>query len=284
MRVSPRISTGCVRNEARRLCRSGDRTARSRLLCPPAGQDTLCADDALRPDTEIARHVTKHGDGVKCYGALGGRCPSGVARRRPTEARSSIANHPNIATSTGGSYIQHRRLRRYDPHFRRTPALHWAVSARFPRTSRTRSCRAARWPPPHRSHGGKCRLARHGRVGRFLSRVMGFSLYQHFDDKDISTEYSALMSKVMANGNGHVKFPINEPAEGRREIADRRVSGFLPGPGVQHIALATYDISQTVAKMQRAGSRFPEPCRIPTTRNCRIALAKSMSRLKNWRS
>jgi 4-hydroxyphenylpyruvate dioxygenase len=57
----------------------------------------------------------------------------------------------------------------------------------------------------------------------FYAHVMGFQLYQHFDDKDISTEYSALMSKVMSNGNGYVKFPINEPAEGRRKVADRRV-------------------------------------------------------------
>ena len=64
----------------------------------------------------------------------------------------------------------------------------------------------------------------------FYADVMGFSLYQHFDDKDISTEYSALMSKVMANGNGYVKFPINEPAEGKKQIADRRVSGFLSRP------------------------------------------------------
>jgi 4-hydroxyphenylpyruvate dioxygenase len=64
----------------------------------------------------------------------------------------------------------------------------------------------------------------------FYANVMGFSLYQHFDDKDISTTYSALMSKVMANGNGYVKFPINEPAEGKKEIADRRVSGLLLRP------------------------------------------------------
>ena len=65
----------------------------------------------------------------------------------------------------------------------------------------------------------------------FYAHVMGFSLYQHFDDKDISTEYSALMSKVMANGNGYVKFPINEPAEGKKQIADRGVPGLLPRPG-----------------------------------------------------
>jgi 4-hydroxyphenylpyruvate dioxygenase len=76
----------------------------------------------------------------------------------------------------------------------------------------------------------------------FYAKVMGFSLYQHFDDKDISTEYSALMSKVMANGNGYVKFPINEPAQGKRRSQIEEYLEFYPGPGVQHIALATKDI------------------------------------------
>jgi 4-hydroxyphenylpyruvate dioxygenase len=90
----------------------------------------------------------------------------------------------------------------------------------------------------------------------FYGRVMGFQLYQHFDDKDISTEYSALMSKVMSNGNGYVKFPINEPAEGRRKSQIEEYLEFYQGPGVQHIALATDDILSTVAQMQAQGIEF----------------------------
>jgi 4-hydroxyphenylpyruvate dioxygenase len=90
----------------------------------------------------------------------------------------------------------------------------------------------------------------------FYARVMGFSLYQHFDDKDISTEYSALMSKVMANGNGYVKFPINEPAEGKRKSQIEEYLDFYPGPGVQHIALATNDILHTVNKLHQQGIEF----------------------------
>jgi len=90
----------------------------------------------------------------------------------------------------------------------------------------------------------------------FYSRVMGFSLYQHFDDNDISTEYSALMSKVMANDNGRVKFPINEPAKGLRKSQIEEYLDFYQGPGVQHIALATADIISTVSKMQRQGVEF----------------------------
>ncbi|GAC1417208.1 MAG: 4-hydroxyphenylpyruvate dioxygenase [Acidobacteriaceae bacterium] len=97
---------------------------------------------------------------------------------------------------------------------------------------------------------------------RFYAHVMGFSLYQHFDDNDISTEYSALMSKVMASGNGYVKFPINEPAEGKRRSQVEEYLDFYPGPGVQHIALATNDILHTVTKLQAQGIEF---LRVPHT-------------------
>ncbi|MGD0740869.1 MAG: 4-hydroxyphenylpyruvate dioxygenase [Terracidiphilus sp.] len=96
----------------------------------------------------------------------------------------------------------------------------------------------------------------------FYANVMGFSLYQHFDDKDISTDYSALMSKVMANGNGYVKFPINEPAEGKKKSQVEEYLDFYPGPGVQHIALATDDILHTVNKLREQGIEF---LRVPHT-------------------
>jgi len=90
----------------------------------------------------------------------------------------------------------------------------------------------------------------------FYQTVMGFSVYQHFDDKDISTEYSALMSKVMANNNGRIKFPINEPAEGRRKSQIQEYLEYYHGPGVQHIAMATNDIVYTVGKLREQGVEF----------------------------
>jgi 4-hydroxyphenylpyruvate dioxygenase len=96
----------------------------------------------------------------------------------------------------------------------------------------------------------------------FYRDVMGFQLYQHFDDSDISTEYSALMSKVMANGNGRVKFPINEPATGKRKSQIEEYLEFYRGPGVQHIAMATGDIIATVSKLRAQGIEF---LRVPTT-------------------
>jgi 4-hydroxyphenylpyruvate dioxygenase len=96
----------------------------------------------------------------------------------------------------------------------------------------------------------------------FYRDVMGFQLYQHFDDKDISTEYSALMSKVMSNGNGRVKFPINEPATGKRKSQIEEYLEFYRGPGVQHIAMATDDIIATVSKLRAQGIQF---LKVPTT-------------------
>jgi 4-hydroxyphenylpyruvate dioxygenase len=77
-----------------------------------------------------------------------------------------------------------------------------------------------------------------------------------FDDKDISTEYSALMSKVMSNGNGYVKFPINEPAEGKKKSQVEEYLEFYNGEGVQHVAIATDDIVKTVSELQRRGVEF----------------------------
>ena len=77
---------------------------------------------------------------------------------------------------------------------------------------------------------------------QFYAKVMGFAQLVSFDDKDISTEYTALMSKVMSNGNGRIKFPINEPAEGRKKSQIEEYIDFYQGAGVQHIAVATDDI------------------------------------------
>jgi 4-hydroxyphenylpyruvate dioxygenase len=96
----------------------------------------------------------------------------------------------------------------------------------------------------------------------FYERVMGFRMFKHFDDQDISTEYSALMSKVMTNGNERIRFPINEPAEGRRKSQIEEYLDFNGGPGVQHIAMATHDIVETVSNLQTQGVEFLQ---IPTT-------------------
>lgn len=90
----------------------------------------------------------------------------------------------------------------------------------------------------------------------FYEKVMGFSLLLTFDDKDISTDYTALMSKVVTNGNGYIKFPINEPAKGKRKSQIEEYLDFYKGPGVQHIAISTDDITHTVSEMRKRGVEF----------------------------
>jgi 4-hydroxyphenylpyruvate dioxygenase len=90
----------------------------------------------------------------------------------------------------------------------------------------------------------------------FYHNVMGFRQLLHFDDQDISTEYSALMSKVMENGNGRVKFPINEPAEGKRKSQIEEYLDYYMSPGVQHVAMITGDILKTVENLKNNGIEF----------------------------
>ena len=97
---------------------------------------------------------------------------------------------------------------------------------------------------------------------KWYEDVMGFRNILSFDDKMISTEYSALMSKVMSNGNGYVKFPINEPAEGKRKSQIEEYLEFYEGEGVQHIAIATADIVSTVKQLMARGVDF---LRVPST-------------------
>lgn len=96
----------------------------------------------------------------------------------------------------------------------------------------------------------------------FYKDVLGFAQIVSFDDKDISTEYTALMSKVMSNGNGRIKFPINEPADGKKKSQIEEYLDFYEGPGVQHIAVATDDIITTVRGLMERGVEF---LRVPDT-------------------
>ena len=118
----------------------------------------------------------------------------------------------------------------------------------------------------------------------FYRDVLGFTQLVSFDDKDISTEYSALMSKVMANGNLRIKFPINEPAPGRKKSQIDEYLEFYRGPGVQHVAIATNNIIETrLDSCRRAGS---SSCGFPrrTTTRCSTGSARSTRRSSRSRS
>jgi 4-hydroxyphenylpyruvate dioxygenase len=103
---------------------------------------------------------------------------------------------------------------------------------------------------------GNVELGKMNEWVQFYQDVMGFKLLVTFDDKDISTEYTALMSKVVSNGNGYVKFPINEPAEGKKKSQIEEYLDFYRGAGVQHIAVATDDILHTVDQLRKNGVDF----------------------------
>ena len=103
---------------------------------------------------------------------------------------------------------------------------------------------------------GNVALGEMNKWASFYADVMGFANLVTFDDKDISTEYTALMSKVMTNGNGRIKFPINEPAAGLKKSQIEEFLDFYKGPGCQHIAVATNDIVFTISEMRKRGVEF----------------------------
>ncbi len=109
---------------------------------------------------------------------------------------------------------------------------------------------------------GNVQLGKMNHWVNFYHQVMGFRQLQHFDDQDISTEYSALMSKVMENGNGRIKFPINEPADGKRKSQIEEYLDYYLTPGVQHLALSTGDIIETITQLKANGIEF---LRVPDT-------------------
>jgi 4-hydroxyphenylpyruvate dioxygenase len=103
---------------------------------------------------------------------------------------------------------------------------------------------------------GNVELGGMSKWAKFYAEVMGFANLVTFDDKDISTDYTALMSKVMTNGNGRIKFPINEPAHGLKKSQIEEYLDFYGGPGCQHIAIATDNIIYSVSEMRRRGVEF----------------------------
>jgi 4-hydroxyphenylpyruvate dioxygenase len=210
---------------------------------------------ALRTDSDISRHVDKHGDGVRSIALWVDNARQSWLETTSRGARSIQA--PTDAKDDNGSVTTASIAAYGDTIHTFVERTHY-TGAFLPGYKAVANDNIAR--PVGLLHIDHIV----GNVGwnsmnqwvDFYRDVMGFGLYQHFDDNDISTEYSALMSKVMANGNGYVKFPINEPAEGRRKSQIEEYLDFYGGPGVQHMALATNDILATVAAMKQQGVDF----------------------------
>lgn len=211
---------------------------------------------ALKADHPAADHVHRHGDGVRAialtvedaaaaYAAVKSRGARIVEELRTIEDAAGRVQTFSIAAygDTVHTFIDRSRYRsdRFLPGYE--PVRQDAL------------CRPTGLV--HIDHiVGNVGWGQMDQWAAFYRDILGFTLYQSFDDKDISTEYSALMSKVMAGGGGRIKFPINEPARGRRKSQVEEFLEYYGGPGVQHIALATANIIETVTRLREQGVDF----------------------------
>ncbi|MDZ4715771.1 MAG: 4-hydroxyphenylpyruvate dioxygenase [Cytophagales bacterium] len=210
---------------------------------------------SLQPGSEIAEHVAKHGDGVKVLalwvddakkafqetisrGAEPVFVPKTMTDEHGQVTLSAIQTYgETIHTFVERKNYQGAFLPGYQPL--PTSASVEGIGLKF-----IDHC------------VGNVELGKMNTWVNFYEKVMGFKLLITFDDKDISTEYSALMSKVVANGNGYIKFPINEPASGKKKSQIEEYLDFYKTAGVQHIAIATDDIVYTVSELRRRGVEF----------------------------
>jgi 4-hydroxyphenylpyruvate dioxygenase len=223
---------------------------------------TFVLTTSLRSGNEIAEHVYKHGDGVKHIALMVDDAEDAWLQ---TESRgaSSYMEPYELADKDGKVVISGIHIYGDTAHLFVERKNYKGVFMPGYRE----------WSNPHFQPADTGLLyVDHcvGNVGwnqmnrwvKFYEEVMGFKNILTFDDEDISTEYSALMSKVMSNGNGFVKFPINEPAEGKKKSQVEEYLEFYEGEGVQHVALATHDIVKTVKELMSRGVEF---LKVPTT-------------------
>jgi 4-hydroxyphenylpyruvate dioxygenase len=216
---------------------------------------------ALVPNSEIAEHVVRHGDGVKDLALWVDDAREAFARA--VERGATPVHEPRAANDEQGEVVV-AAIRTYGD------TIHSLVERRNYRGAFMPGFKPVtpRYAPPpvgleYVDHCvGNVELGKMNEWVGFYERVMGFKNLISFDDKDISTEYSALMSKVVSNGNERVKFPINEPARGRKKSQIDEYLEFYRGPGVQHMALATDDIISTVTALRDRGVEF---LTVPTT-------------------
>ncbi len=211
---------------------------------------------SLNPQSEISEHVKKHGDGVK---ALALWVEDAKQAHKETTSRGAKAlGEPLVLTDKNGEVVM-TTIQTYGDTIHRFVERKNYKGAFLP-------CYEP-WNPAGESDVevglkyvdhcvGNVELGKMNEWVEFYKNVMGFNLLITFDDKDISTEYSALMSKVVSNGNGFIKFPINEPAQGKRKSQIDEYLQFYHGAGVQHVALATDDIIHTVTELRKRGIDF----------------------------
>jgi 4-hydroxyphenylpyruvate dioxygenase len=215
---------------------------------------------ALHPDHPVAHHVLAHGDGV---GVIALTVPDARRAYEETTKRGARGAIEPIEVSDDDGVLCYSALHAYGDtllKFVERKDYRGAFAPGFARRAAVNGGGVGLRMIDHVV--GNVELGRMNEWVGFFANALGFSQLLHFDDKQISTEYSALMSKVMQDGTGKVKFPINEPAEGRRKSQIEEYLEYYQGPGVQHIACSTTDIIATVTQMRENGIEF---LTIPTT-------------------
>ncbi len=210
---------------------------------------------ALQPDHEIARHVALHGDGVKVLALWVDDARDAYAKATARGAESAFEPY-EISDDDGTIVVAgiktygetvHTLVERKDYHGVFMPGF--------------TACSSMRKVTPvglkYVDHCvGNVELGGMNKWVKFYQEILGFKLLITFDDKDISTKYTALMSKVVSNGNGYIKFPINEPAQGLKKSQIEEYLDFYKSAGVQHIAVATDNIIETVDQLRNNGVDF----------------------------
>ncbi len=215
----------------------------------------LVLTTSLKEDGAIADHVKKHGDGVKVLALW-----VDDARKSYKETISrgaSSVKEPETKSDHHGEVVM-ASIKTYGD------TIHTFVERKHykgPFLPGFQAVKPTFKPTPiglkYIDHCvGNVELGQMNKWVEFYEKVMGFKLLVTFDDEDISTEYSALMSKVVSNGNEYIKFPINEPAKGKKKSQIEEYLDFYKGPGVQHIAIATDDIIHTVGELRSRGVEF----------------------------
>lgn len=219
------------------------------------GKIRLVLSAALNPEHEIAKHVAEHGDGVKTLALWVNNAAESYKIALDRGAESAF--EPTSLSDNNGT-IKMAGIKTYGNTVHALVERSNYDGAFMPGfEARTSTYPVDDIGLKYVDHCvGNVELGDMNKWVKFYQDVLGFKLLITFDDKDISTKYTALMSKVVSNGNGYIKFPINEPAQGLKKSQIEEYLDFYKGAGVQHIAVATDNIIETVSKLRSKGVDF----------------------------
>lgn len=215
----------------------------------------------MHPDSELNKHIIKHGDGVRVLALWVDDAEK--SWKETTSRGAKSYESPKVIKDEFGE-VKTASIHTYGD------TIHTFVERKNYKGPFLPGFKTASSKFPIKPIGlqyvdhcvGNVELGKMNEWVKFYEDVMGFKTIITFDDQDISTEYSALMSKVVSNGNGYIKFPINEPAEGKKKSQIDEYLEFYNGPGVQHIAIITNNIIETVSDLISRGVEF---LTVPTT-------------------